>query len=319
MRKKIFAFILATLMVATFVPTTAFGVEYAEEFLYVDGKYMAAEGGAIEDSEGEGWSYSNGTLVLDGYSGGPIVMDGIPTKRELNIELRGSNTVEMTAITDDRLMGMVGQRLGIFIYSGTINFTGNGTLQITGNEDTLFAPIMAHSGYIDFALGEGGKVRIDTQLNPENEFPGGIQAFQSDVIFYGTIDRITLQEGNFIERPEGGTIAVWELPMSSMKTMNDDEKTTPVPTTKNAPNPDIPTNPSYTTVVDGDGNPARNVTISGPIPSPQEVTPAEVEAKPAGTVTKTKTPKTGDESMAFAAVAMMIAGGAACVGLRKRI
>ncbi|MDD5824136.1 MAG: cell wall-binding repeat-containing protein [Firmicutes bacterium] len=137
--------------------SVSFNVAYgaiveAPRYIRVDGTRFDARNNA----NGEKWKYVAGTntLTLDGYNGGAIIAEDL----DLNIVIRGENTVNLTENTD-----------GLNTYQGIISKTGNITINGTSADTLNLVAEMAANNYSYYrgidAYGsvyiEGGNVNVN--------------------------------------------------------------------------------------------------------------------------------------------------------------
>jgi hypothetical protein len=170
---------------------------------------------------------------------------------------------------------------------------------------------------------------VNTTVTENYGFLGVISAYDMpEHTTQGRVDQISLLNGNYIQRPAGGTVGVYKVPGPVIIDPITDNKELSSPETGSVAtrqgNDSEEVN-SYATIFDKDGvTPAALVIISGPdkdTPDPMPVpapTKETTKAEPAGTVTKKATPKTGDDSIMGIMALLMVVGVATCVGLARK-
>ncbi|MGI6257739.1 MAG: hypothetical protein ACOYJU_06695 [Anaerovoracaceae bacterium] len=326
MKRKWLSALVAVVMVMAMAPTMAFGQTEPTGpiggTLAVDDQVLATtDEDKIQNASGEGWTYADGKLTLNGYNGSTIAFVAW-NNETLVVQLEGSNVINYE--NGSPTLGING---GVSTAEGSIVFTGTGTLDINGERGTPFFPINAADGNITFDLGTGGKVRVNVTVSNDYGMPGGIGAYDwMDHGTQGRVEQISLLNRNYIERPVGGVVGVYKIPGPEIIDPITDDKELSSPETRSAialEGYGQEEAESYATIFDKDGvTPAALVTISGPDKETPDPMPAPTKettnAEPAGTVTKKATPKTGDDSILGIMALLMVAGAATCVGLARK-
>lgn len=243
MKRKLLAILIGALMVLAMIPSTAFGETGATDLenLYVHNKWLAKnDSGITEDASGNGWTYSNGTLTLNGYNGGPICLyqhddeSGI-----LTIELVGENIVSIGEVPEPpgvfeksaSVKESGNPRLGVSGSGGDVMFIGTGTLNITGERSDNLCPIDIDDANLIFNLGVGGKVRVSVESTGNENYPGGIGVYSYDDNWdmFGDPSMISLLNNNFIERPNTGIIGIWSVPYEDSSVPQEEASTSEEP------------------------------------------------------------------------------------------
>ncbi len=323
MKKRVFAIVLAAMMVVALVPALAFAepVTTGVTDLYVNNDWLNfdEETDYILDAEGPGWTYSEGVLTLDGYNGGAIYLRPYLDQEEtLTIVLKNENTVSPSDISEGESTEMVA--LGA-TGGGNIVFQGTGKLIVKGSEES--GGIIVENGTVTFNLSVGGSVTTEAPIPADSTDGSVVPAiavydYNYNVgLMTATVDKITLNKNNVIVAPEAGVVALHTfafdrelLPAGDIKADSPDE-----PSSGDAV-ADVKATVDYTYATikaTPDGDLVASATVTGVAPT------QPVKADPAGTVVKKAvTPKTGDNGMTGAVMVLMIAGAATAIGLAKR-
>ena len=147
-------------------------------------KYISVDGEKFIDSEDKSgatgkWNYeaTSKTLILDGYSGGPILSD-----EELNLIVKGSNTVTLPANPTDTSV------YGIKTDNGKLNITGVGTSPSLSVVQTAFSK---RNLTVNGIIGIGDLTITDCAVKIQF---GGAESFVSDGI--GSYEGKTFTKGN---------------------------------------------------------------------------------------------------------------------------
>ncbi len=285
MKKKVFAIVLAAMMVVALVPALAFAAPSDVTYIEIGETTLDEGGDPLPASSGTGWSYAGGVLTLDGYNGGTIYFWPYEVGETLTIVLKNSNT-----ITDGNLWAEDGNLV--------IQGSGSLTINATGGDPA----IDVEDGTLTFDLGPGGKVEA-TVVSDNSLLPAiGVYDYEDGTpgaVMTATLDKIILKANNVVVDPQNGVVALQKIV----------DETSPAD-----PSPEVPTDTYATIKATADGAIATTVIIQG------TAAPAQpVKADPAGTVVKKAvTPKTGDNGMTGAVMFLMIAGAATAIGLAKR-
>jgi hypothetical protein len=332
MKRKIIAILLGVVMVMAMLPVMTFAASEGISGLRVDSREVDYddEGYAL-DQEGEGWSYSNGVLTLDGYDGGHIKAYSYFNKLE---------TLTVVLVNENKVTAYGG--IGIQAQDGvSLVFQGSGSLQVEG-EVSMFG-IDVSDGKLTFDLSEGGEVAVnvspwDGNFGPQSvervapglehpEILAAVAAYDNDGPFFtATSDKITLNANNVITNPENGVVALHTIVDSSPIYPIINEATEPeaMPADRQSE----PNNQSVIATIKAkpEGELTASTTITGVAPSPEEPekepikepTKGETVKNSAGTVKKSKSPKTGDEDITGMVMVLMVAGAATAVGMARR-
>jgi hypothetical protein len=306
MKKKVFAIVLAAMMVVALVPTLAFAAPSDVTYIKIGETILDEGGDPLPASSGDGWTYAGGVLTLDGYDGGEIFFWPYDVDETLTIVLKNSNT-----ITDGNLRAA----------DGNLVIQGSGSLTINATEGD--SAIDVENGTVTFDLSVGGSVTTEAPIPADSTDGSVVPAiavydYNYNVgLMTATVDKITLNKNNVIVAPEAGVVALHTfafdrelLPAGDIKADSPDE---PSPGDAVA---DVKATVDYTFATikaTPDGDLVASATVTGVAPT------QPVKADPAGTVVKkTVTPKTGDNGMTGAVMVLMIAGAATAIGLAKR-
>lgn len=311
MKKKILMLTVAALLVVGMLPTLA-SAGGLNGKLKVDGEMVWAH----EKGSGSGWSYADGVLTLDGVEGiDDISMVGSGT---LTIQFNGFNSIKPSA--------------GAAIYTNGVDLVlrGGGHLyldsygtpsMIPGEPKKASPALQVEDGKLAVDLSPGGYISlislglVDEAMGLEH-MPAVWAANQGDEGYTASMDQITLGAGTSVVEllsdpdltpPAKIGLYTWQEEVTEIVELAEVSSAEPTPATAKAQGEN-----TIATVLGEDGTPLYWMKFVN------DSEPGSDPGTTAGIVTPVKTPKTGDDSGLGIMTVIMLAGGAAAIGMARK-